>query len=74
MADESDGAALESAEPGDEGAVVRASAVTVQLDPVLEQALDIVQRVGPVRATGQLDRAPDRSSLEYGLQPLELPV
>ncbi len=59
MADEGDRAAVELAEPGDDGAVVHPAAVAVELDPVLEDPFDVVERVGPLRVPGELDEPPD---------------
>ena len=66
--------------PGDDRAVVGAAAVTVQLDPVVDDPLDVVERVRPVRVAGELDEAPDlvlgrigpRHRLELALEPLLL--
>src|SRR5207247_2201046 len=77
--DERDGAAVESAEADDQRVIVGATAVTVQLDPVVEQPVDVVQRVWAVLMSRELDGAPDllvgrRSldALELALQLLEL--
>ena len=45
---EDDGAAVELAEAGDHRAVVAEGTVAVQLEPVLEQPLHVVERVGPI--------------------------
>ena len=67
--------------PGDDRAVVGAAAVAVQLDPVVEDPLDVVERVRPVLVARELDRAPDlvlgrvglaREPLELALEPLLL--
>ena len=58
VADERDRAAVELAEAGDDRAVVGAAAVAVQLDPVVEDPSDVVERVRPVGVPGELDRAP----------------
>src|SRR5262249_21861170 len=71
VADERDRPAVEPAEAGDERAVVRAAAVAVQLDPVLEDPLDVVERVRAALVTRELDRAPDLV-LGRGLLDLEL--
>ena len=60
------------AEPRDERAVIGAAAVAVQLDPVVDQPRDVVQRVRPVGMARELDRAPDRLVARVGLQPLQL--
>src|SRR5262249_39547941 len=72
VADQRDRAAVELAEPGDEGAVVRATAVAVQLDPVGQHALDVVQRVRAVGMARELDGMPDRLVARVRLQALEL--
>src|SRR5207248_1362705 len=72
VADERDRAAVERPEAGDEGAVVRAAAIAVQLDPVVEDPLHVVERVRPVLVTRELDRAPDRLVGRVRLQSFEL--
>jgi hypothetical protein len=70
---------IEAAEAGDERLVVGARSIAVELDEVLEDPVDVVERVGPVGVAGQLDRAPDLlvaglrdDLLELPLQALEL--
>jgi hypothetical protein len=46
VADHRHRAALEGGQPGDDRRVVAVGAVAVDLDPVLHQPLDVVQRVG----------------------------
>src|SRR5205807_1234425 len=65
---------VETSEPDDERCVVRTAAVTVQLDPVLEQPLDVVERVRAVLMSRQLDRAPDLLVGGSRLDPIELPL
>ncbi len=62
VADQRDRPPVELAEARDDGAVVRATPVAVQLDPVVEQAFDVVERV---RAVGMRSRA--RRSARYRL-------
>ena len=59
LADEDDGASVELAEAGDHRAVVSERPVPVELEPVLEEALHIVERVRPLLVPSQLDLAPD---------------
>ena len=80
VADERDGATVETAEPDHQGVIVRAPAVAVKLDPVVEQPLDVVERVRAVLVACKLDRAPDLfvrrrrlDALELALQLFELP-
>ena len=80
VADERDRAAVELPEPGDDRAVVGAAAVAVQLDPVVEDPLDVVERVRPLRVPRELDERPDlvlgrvraRDRVELLLEPLLL--
>ncbi len=62
----------EAAEPGDHRAVVGAAAVAVQLDPVVEHSLDVIEGVRTIGVPGQLDRAPDLLVSRLGLNLLEL--
>ncbi len=69
----------ELAETGDHRAVVAERPVAVQLEPVVEQPLDVVERVRPVVVAGQLDLAPDlfvggllADPGDLPLEPLEL--
>ena len=60
VADEQD---LEVAEPGEAGAdgpVVAEGPVAVQLDELVEDQLDVVERLRPVRVPGDEDRLPGR--------------
>ena len=59
VADERDRAALESAETDDQRMVVCAAAVTMQLDPVVEQPVDVVERVRAILMPRELDGTPD---------------
>ena len=79
LPDEDDGASVEFAEAGDHRAVVSERPVPVELEPVLEEALHIVERVRPLLVSSQLDLAPDLlvgrllpDPLDLPLQPLEL--
>src|SRR5918996_2792569 len=77
--DQHDSTPLELADPGDERRVVRACAIAVELEEVVEDALDVVERVRPVLVASELDRAPDAlcaglllHSFELVLETLEL--
>ena len=59
-------------EPGDHRRVVAVRPVAVELEPVLEQALDVVQRVRPIRVPRELDGAPDVLVARIGDEPVEL--
>src|SRR5205814_638795 len=72
LADERDRPAVELPEPGDHRAVVVGAAVTVQLEPVLEQPFDIVERVRARVVARELDRAPDVLVRRLLLEPVEL--
>src|SRR5581483_9011040 len=79
LADERDGAAAELPEAGDHRAVVTERAVAVQLEPVLEEPLDVVERVRTLVVACELDLPPDllvgrllADPVDLPLQPLEL--
>src|SRR6185312_8327403 len=79
LPDEDDRAVAEPAEAGDHRAVVTQRPVAVELEPVVEQALDVVERVGAVVVAGQLALAPDllvgrllADSGDLPLEPVEL--
>ena len=72
VADEGDRAAAEAADAGYERLVVRPPAVAVQLDEVVQQPLDVVERVRPVGMARELDGAPDLLVGDLGLHALEL--
>jgi hypothetical protein len=55
VADEHDRLALEPPEPRHDRGVVGPYLVAVQLDPVREQSLDVIERVRPVGVARQLD-------------------
>src|SRR5205807_1186623 len=61
-------------EAGDERGVVGARVVAVQLDPVVEEPLDVVERVGPVVVAGELDLLPDLLAGRLGADLLQLPL
>ncbi len=63
MADDRAALPLEGGEAGDDGRVVAEVAVAVELDEVLEDALEVVAEVGPVRVTAELHLLPDREVL-----------
>src|SRR6476661_5270703 len=76
---ERDRASLEPAEADHQRVVVGAAAITVQFDPVVQEAADVVQRVWTVLVPRELDGAPDLlvgrrrlDALELTLQLLEL--
>ena len=52
--------------------VVGAAAVAVQLEPVVEDPLDVVERVRPLLVPRELDRVPDLLVGRLGLDPVEL--
>ena len=58
-----DRAAVELPEPGHDRVVVRAAAVAVQLEEVVEDPLDVVERVRPVLVARELDRRQISSAL-----------
>ena len=77
--DQDDGAPSEAADAGHDRRIVGPAAVAVQLDPVLDQALDVVERVRPVLVACELDLLPDLvpgrlggDALELFLEPREL--
>ena len=72
VADERDRAAVERAEPGDDRVIVHPAAVAVELEPVVEDPLDVVERVRALLVAGELDRAPDLLVGRVLAQPLEL--
>src|SRR5581483_7837478 len=72
MADQRDRATVEAAEAGDDRGAVGPHAVAVELDPVLEEALDVVQRVRAILVPRELDRAPDVLVRRLRLHPLQL--
>ena len=59
MADDRHRTIGEAAQARDDGGVVHAGAIAVQLDPVADQALDVIERVGALGVPSKLDRAPD---------------
>ena len=79
IADQRDRAAAEAPEADDDRRVVAVLPVAVELEPVVEQALHVVERVRPVRMARELDGTPDLlvarlrdDAVELALQPLEL--
>src|SRR5262249_28819562 len=79
LADERDRATVEASDPGDDRVVVRATAVAVELEPVVDEPLDVVERVRPVLVPRELDAMPDvlvgrllSDALELTLQLLDL--
>ncbi len=79
VADHDHRPAPKPADAGDDGGIVRSTAIAMQLDPVFDETLDVVERVGPLFVTRELDLLPDlvvrrlgRYALELLLQPLEL--
>jgi hypothetical protein len=59
MPDESDRAAAEAPETGDDGRVVGAGTVAVQLGEVVQQPLGVVEGVRTLVVPRELDRIPD---------------
>src|SRR6201989_3616600 len=74
LADERDRAAVELAEAGDHRAVVGVEAVAVQLEPVVEDPVDVVERVRAAVVARELDAPPDLLVGRLLLQPVELPL
>ncbi len=74
LADEHDGAAVELPEAGDHRAVVAEPPVAVQLEPVVEQPLDVIERVRTILVPRELDRAPDLVVGRLLSDPVELPL
>src|SRR5262249_21935949 len=72
VADQDDGPSAELAEAGDERVVVRAAAIAVQLEEVLEDPLDVVEGVRTSRVTRELDRLPDLLRGRISLELIEL--
>ena len=60
VADDHDAPSPEARQPANDGSVVRERAVSVQLLPLLEQVVDVLERVGPVRMARELDLLPRR--------------
>ena len=72
-------ATVEASEPGNESGILRPCPVSVQLDEVFEQALDVIERVRAVIVPRKLDELPDLlvggallDALELTLKALEL--
>ena len=59
MPDDRDRAAAERADARDDRVVVGAGAVAVQLDPLVHEAIRVIQRVRPPVVAGELDCIPD---------------
>jgi hypothetical protein len=72
VADERDRPALEAAEARDERRIVAERAVAVQLDEVVENALDVIEGVRPVLVARELDRLPDVVLGRFGSDPVDL--
>ena len=62
--DDDDGLAVEAGEARDDRRVVAEAAIAVELDPVLEDAIDVVERVGPVLVPRELHLLPRREARE----------
>ena len=60
--------------PGHDRVVVHPAAIAVQLEEVVEDPLDVVERVRPLLVAGELDPLPDLLVGRVVLQPLELPL
>ena len=74
VAHEGDRPPVERADAGDDRVVVQPAAVAVELEPVVEDPLDVVQRVRALLVPGELDGAPDLLVRRVRLEPLELPL
>ena len=72
MPDQRNRAALELADAGDERVVVHPAAIAMELEEVLEDPLDVVERVRPILVAGELDPLPDLLVGGVVLEPLEL--
>ena len=72
LADDRDRATVEPAEAGDDRGVVGAEAVAVQLEEVVEQALDVVERERALVVSRELDGAPDLLVRLLSRDPVEL--
>jgi hypothetical protein len=59
MADERDGSAAERPDARHDRPVVHPAAVAVELEPVVEDPLDVVERVRALLVPRELDRPPD---------------
>ena len=70
--DQRDRAALELADPGHDRVVVHPAAIAVQLEEVVEDPLDVVERVRPLLVARELDALPDLLVRGVVLEPLEL--
>jgi hypothetical protein len=62
MTDDHDRPAGQPGWSPDEGRIVREEAVAVQLDVLLEDRADVVQRVWPLRVAGELNSLPGRQA------------
>ena len=58
MTDDSDGTSIDGAETADDGFVVANTAIAMQLDEIIRDEFDVVQAVGAVRMSGQLNLLP----------------
>src|SRR5262249_41908639 len=74
LAYERDRTAVEASDSRDDRMIVRAAAVAVQLEPVVEEPFDVIERVGPVLVSRQLDGVPDVLVSRLVGDPLELPL
>ena len=72
VAHQGNGLAVEAADAGHDRSVVRERAIAVQLDEVVEDSLDVVQRVRPVLMAGKLDGAPDLVRARLLRDPVDL--
>src|SRR3954468_1757087 len=66
--------AAAAADPRHERGVVAVVVVSVELEPVVEQPLDVVERVRTVGVPRELDGAPDLLVARLGDDPVELPL
>ena len=74
MTHQSDGSSVETTDTAYDRLVVGESAVTVELDEVLEHPLHVVERVGPIGVTGELDLFPDLVGIRFRPDSSDLPL
>ena len=72
MADQRDRPPVEPTEAGHDGGVVHAPAIAVQLEPVVEDPGDVVERVRAILMARELDAMPDLLVAGVRSEPLEL--
>jgi hypothetical protein len=72
--DENDRPPVEAADPAHDRGVIGPGAVSVQLDEVLQQTFDVVERIRPILVPRELDLLPDLLVGRLGLDAGELPL